>query len=219
MARCVINDAMPIPQSFAATWFVPIVVGSAIAATLIFMRRMFRKPRIPEDTRQLPPGIAVGRDGDALTVRYRWGDGWSVLMLVLFLVAVLFLALDALAEQSIYPIRPVAAAAFCVVVPAAGYGLLLHAFNSTVYTLTPTAVFARKGPLPSPGQAFAVDLTGIDRIVCLRIRAYSTYNLYAEPHSGPRRHIIRSGSSAEIAVALARLIPRVAPSIPVDIDV
>lgn len=210
---------MAIPESFARTWFPPIIAGCAIGVTLIFLRRIFRKPRIPEDGRQLPRGITASRDGDILIVRYRWGDGWSVLMLVLFLVAMLFLALDALAEQATYPIHPATAAGFCVVVPAAVYALLLHAVNSTVYTLTPTNISARKGPLRSFGNAFAVDLTGIDRIVCLRIPAYSTFNLYAEPRSGPRRHIIRSGSSAEIAVSLARLIREVAPSIEVDIKV
>jgi hypothetical protein len=218
-ARHVINGAMAIAESFAKTWFLPIMVGSAVAGTLIFMGRMFRKPRIPEDRRQLPPGIIASRNGDALIVRYRWGDGWSVLMLALFLIAVLCLVLDALGERATYPIHPAIAIAFYVIVPAAIYGLLLHAFNSTVYTLTSTNISARKGPLRSFGNAFIVDLRGVDRIVCLRIPSYSTYTLYAEPQSGPRRYIIRSGSSAEIAVALARLIPQVAPSIPVDIDV
>jgi hypothetical protein len=210
---------MAIPESFARIWFLPIIVGSAIAVTLLFMRRMFRKPRIPADSRQLPPGIIASRDGDAVTVRYRWGNGWSVLMLILFLIGVLFLVLDALAEHATYPISTATAIAFCVIVPGATYALLLHAFNSTVYTLTPTRVSARKGPLPSFGKPAAVDLTDVDRIVCLRIRAYSTYSLYAKPRSGSRRHIIQSGASAEIAVALARLIPQVAPSIQADIDI
>ncbi|HEX3743306.1 MAG TPA: hypothetical protein VHW09_05240 [Bryobacteraceae bacterium] len=210
---------MGIPESFARTWFLPIIACSAIAETLLFLGRLFRKARIPADKGQIPPGIFVRRDGDTLTVRYRWGDGWSIVMLVLFLLAVSLLALDAIAEEATYPIQVGAAVAFWVVVPAAAYGLLLYAFNSTVYTLTSTRITARKGPLPCFGRGLSVDLSDVERVVCLHIRAFSTYNLYAQPRSGRRRHIIQSGSSAEIAVALARLIPQVAPRIGVDTEI
>lgn len=182
------------------------------------MGRMFHRPRIPGDPRQVPAGIVVDGNGEVVTIRYRWGDGWSVLMLVCFVIAATFLALDAITGRATYPLRPAAVAAYCVV-PAGTYGLLLHAFNSTVYTLRRAGISSKHGPLPSLAKPAAVDLTDARRIVCLRIRAYSTYNVYAEPDAGPKRHIIRMGKSPEIAVAVARLIAQMAPSIRVDIDI
>ncbi len=209
---------MAITETFARTWFPPIILGAIVADVLIFLFRVFRRASIPDDPHQLPPGIAAHRDGDTVTVHYRWGSGWSVLMLLLLLIAMIALALDALAEQRYYHVHPAAAVAFCVIFPVFVYILLLNAFNRTIYTLTPARISSRNGPLPSLGKPVVVDLAGIDRIVCRLNRAYSQYSLYVDPHSGPKRTIIDRGNSAGIAVALARLISEMHPSVRLDFD-